>query len=368
MGNEPENGRGGGGCGAGRGHDVSGNGSGSGGAEAAAVTGVPCSTPALVSAVSKASDGATLSLAKKCAYVLTAALPTVTQDLTINGNGATLRRSAAAGTAAFTILTITAGTVTLNLLNFTNGEGAITVDNLAELTVTGGVFSRNTAADGAAIDNTGSTVVQVKGASFINNTATGNGGAMYVSTARADLITDCRFMRNTAAGSGGAYWESSNGTTISGSTFQGNKATTGGALFVDDQGSLVTGTMVRDNSATGDGGGIFDSPGGTPVAISRQQDYREPRGPGRRRPLRGIGRFAGVNNQYHHHGQQRGRRRRHQRRQRHPRPSTPTIPLMVIVPVAPAAASTPTAAASPLPRPPFPVIGPAVTAAVSTTA
>ena len=151
---------------------------------AAAVTGVPCSTPALVSAVSKASDGATLSLAKKCAYVLTAALPTVAQDLTINGNGATLRRSAAAGTAAFTILTITAGTVTLNLLSFTNGEGAITVDNLAQLTVTGGVFSRNTAADGAAIDNTGSTVVQVNGASFINNTATGNGGAMYVSTAR----------------------------------------------------------------------------------------------------------------------------------------------------------------------------------------
>jgi len=34
-------------------------------------------------------------------------------------NGATLHRSTASGTAAFTILTITAGTVTLNRLSFT---------------------------------------------------------------------------------------------------------------------------------------------------------------------------------------------------------------------------------------------------------
>jgi hypothetical protein len=53
-------------------------------------------------------------LAQGCTYVLTAALPAIAQDLTINGNGATLHRNTAAGTAAFTILTITAGAVTLN--------------------------------------------------------------------------------------------------------------------------------------------------------------------------------------------------------------------------------------------------------------
>src|SRR4029077_313005 len=92
-------------------------------AAAAAVTELPCSPPALVSAVSGAASGATLSLAPGCTYVLTSALPTVAQDLTINGNGATLHRSTAAGTAAFTILTIDAGTVTLNRLSFTNGNG-----------------------------------------------------------------------------------------------------------------------------------------------------------------------------------------------------------------------------------------------------
>jgi hypothetical protein len=237
-------------------------------AAAAPVTQVSCSTRALVSAVSGAASGATLSLARGCTYVLTAALPTVAQDLTINGNGATLHRSSAIGTAAFTILTITAGTVTLNRLSFTNGNGAITVDNLAQLIVTGGVFSGNTAVNGAAINNTASTVVQVNGASFIDNTATGDGGAMYVFTALGDQITDCRFLGNTAAGSGGAYWEWSNGTAISGSTFGGNKATTGGALYLDDQGSEISATVVYGNGATGNGGGIFDSPGGTPVPIS----------------------------------------------------------------------------------------------------
>jgi hypothetical protein len=50
-------------------------------------------------------------------------------------------------------LTITAGTVTLDRLSFTNGNGAITVNNLAKLIVTGGLFSGNTAANSGAINN-----------------------------------------------------------------------------------------------------------------------------------------------------------------------------------------------------------------------
>jgi predicted outer membrane repeat protein len=240
-------------------------------ASAQPVMKVPCSTPALVNAISGAADGATLDLASRCTYVLTAALPTVAQDLTINGNGSTLRRSTATGTAAFTILTITAGTVTLNLLSFTNGAGAITVDNLAQLTVTGGEFSRNTAVNGAAINNTGATVVQVTDTSFVDNTATEDGGAIYVYTALGNQIIDCSFRGNTAAGSGGAYWEFSNGSFISGSTFRDNKATSGGALFFDDQGTEIAGTEIHDNRATGDGGGIEDESGGSPVYITASE-------------------------------------------------------------------------------------------------
>lgn len=231
------------------------------------VTVVPCRTQALARAVSGAANGATLSLAKRCRYVLTAALPTVARDLTINGHGSTLHRSAMAGTPAFTILTITAGTVTLNHLSFTNGNGAITVDNLAKLNVRGGVFRGNTAANGGAIENLDSTVVQATGVSFIGNKATGDGGAMYVFTALGDEITNCKFLWNTAAGYGGAFSEWSIGTGITDSTFRGNKAATGGALAFNDEFSGITGTVVEDNSATGDGGGIADSSGGHPVSI-----------------------------------------------------------------------------------------------------
>jgi hypothetical protein len=238
-------------------------------AEAATATKVSCSTPALVSAVSGAASGATLSLAKGCTYVLTAALPAVAQDLTIDGNGATLQRSTAAGTAVFTILTITADTVVLNQLNFKNGNGAITVDNIAQLSVTGGVFSGNTAANGAAINNTGATIVQVTGASFIDNTATDAGGAIFIYTAFADQFTDCSFQGNTAAGVGGAMYDwATTGTDISGSTFRGNAAPSGGALYLDDEGPYITESVIGGNSATGDGGGIFNSEEGEPVTIT----------------------------------------------------------------------------------------------------
>lgn len=238
-------------------------------ATSAAATQVPCSTQALARAVSGAASGATLSLARDCTYVLTAALPAVARNLTIDGNGSTLRRSEAPGTAAFTILTINAGAVTLNQLSFVNGNGAITLNDGATLAVTGGAFRGNKAANGGAINNTGATVAQVTGASFIDNTATESGGAIYIYTALGDAIVHCIFRGNTTAGQGGAIYDYSVGTEIAGSTFLRNKAGTGGALFLDDNtGASVTTTTVEDNSATGAGGGIVDGPGGEPSAIS----------------------------------------------------------------------------------------------------
>ncbi|MGH3558919.1 MAG: hypothetical protein ACRDTK_15760, partial [Mycobacterium sp.] len=91
------------------------------------------------------------------------------------------------------------------------------------MNVTGGTFSGNTAAEGAAINNTGASVVEVTDASFVDNTATADGGAMYVYTALGDQVINCRFTGNTAGGSGGAYWEWSNGTGIIDSTFSGTR-------------------------------------------------------------------------------------------------------------------------------------------------
>jgi hypothetical protein len=60
---------------------------------APANTSVPCNAGTLASDIAGAASGATLGLAAHCTYTLTAALPTVSQNLTIKGNAATLERS-----------------------------------------------------------------------------------------------------------------------------------------------------------------------------------------------------------------------------------------------------------------------------------
>ena len=90
-------------------------------------------------------------------YVLTTPLPTISQNLIINGNGATVERSTATGTPAFVILTVSGGTLSLHKLSFTNGDGAISVTGSGNLSVNGGTFSQNQAPQGGAIDIDGGT-------------------------------------------------------------------------------------------------------------------------------------------------------------------------------------------------------------------
>ena len=88
---------------------------------AQAAVSVPCSAAALASAISGASSGETLNLAKFCVYKLTEELPDVDTDLTINGNQSTIERSYASGTDDFTILE-NDGDLVLNGVSFRNGD------------------------------------------------------------------------------------------------------------------------------------------------------------------------------------------------------------------------------------------------------
>jgi hypothetical protein len=82
---------------------------------------VPCSPAALAAAITGAISGQTLQLAPSCRYVLTAPLPAVSQNLTIQGRKATLQRSPLPATAQFSLLTVTAGNLAVSQLNFRNG-------------------------------------------------------------------------------------------------------------------------------------------------------------------------------------------------------------------------------------------------------
>jgi predicted outer membrane repeat protein len=227
---------------------------------ASAVIDVPCSATALAAEFGSAAAGETLSLAARCRYELTAALPVVDQDLTIEGNGATLERSYAPGTPAFVTLTVDAGTLTIADLNLSHGDGAISVGGAGSLTVQGGRFSGNTANVGGAIDSeTFDGTVSVTDATFINNTASG-GGAIFDFNVQGVSVTDSRFYRNQAADGGAILNDSITGEDLGNVTIHNNSATdNGGGVYSIYAPIRVTGSWFSGNHAGGQGGGAYVS-------------------------------------------------------------------------------------------------------------
>jgi hypothetical protein len=221
---------------------------------------VPCQTPALISALASASSGEKLQLAFGCTYRLTAPLPGIDTGLTIVGSGATLERSEAAGTPAFTILTVDAGDVNLVEVNFRNGGGAANdnggaIDNAGgNITVLGGTFTDSYSGGGAIYNDSGT--LTMTSAYFMHNAAEYGGGA--IANDATMTLRSSRFFGNTANFGGAIY----NGGTaaITGTTFTENEAFAGGALgggIVNNEGTLTAAfSNIVHNTAKDEGGGI----------------------------------------------------------------------------------------------------------------
>jgi predicted outer membrane repeat protein len=258
------------------------------GAAEPTVVEVPCDPAALAADIAAAASGQTLRLAPLCEYVLGAALPAIRQDLAIEGDGATLERSFAPGTAPFSILTVTSGELTVSGLTFRNGGtgggapqdgvfggaihnvggdvtvrggafigngarlgGAIDNEYQEGLTVVGAAFIHNRAVYGGAVDNDGAAAV--RGDIFRRNSASEWGGALL--TDYAATLTGCVFIQNVALVGGGVF--SSVASTVIKSDFRGNQAYNGGAIF-NDQDMTLSGAQIIKNTATFGGGGLYD--------------------------------------------------------------------------------------------------------------
>jgi predicted outer membrane repeat protein len=224
------------------------------------IVSVACNTPALMSAVAGASYGQKLQLSFGCTYRLTAPLPDIDTSLTIVGMGATLERSEAAGTQAFTILTVDEGDVNLIEVNFRDGDGGDgdggAIDNDGgNITVLGGTFTDNDSAEyGGAIFNNSGTLT-VTSAYFTDNGANDYGGAIF----NDDTMTlrSTHFSHNGAEYGGAIYNKGI--ATIVGTTFTEDDSLVGGALYNEDQAALSYVT-IQDNYAAG-GGGIYNDYG-----------------------------------------------------------------------------------------------------------
>ena len=144
--------------------------------------------------------------------------------------------------------------------------GGAICSGLGTLTVTDSTFADNnaTSGSGGAIFYYGNTLT-VKGSTFTNNNAP-YGGAISSDDGYAIIILNVicsTFANNTATGDGGAIYNVNSGTlNVTGSTFTNNNAPNGGAVYTANGCTLnVTSSTFTNNTAAQYGGAIYNKYG-----------------------------------------------------------------------------------------------------------
>lgn len=196
-------------------------------ASSAVAAEIPCDTESLRAAITAANEAGSddeqvITLAEGCTYSLDAALPTLDGGLRllIEGNGATIERSADSDTS-FRILDAPRPALTIRDLTIAQGDvkghgGGINADTR----VVKQAKSARTAEQDA--EESGSIVLErvvLKG-----NTATQQGGGLYVGNGVEATITDSVFDGNQANAGGGGIALAGASATISGTAFTANVA------------------------------------------------------------------------------------------------------------------------------------------------
>ncbi len=173
------------------------------------------------------------------AITLTAALPAITTEITIEGNGHTIVRDSDAATQ-FRILSVTTGDLTLN-----------------EATISGGV----TNSSGGGIYSTGT--LTVTNSTISGNSSSQKGGGIY-NLQGTLTVQDSTISGNTADSGGGIY---NDGTlTVTNSTISGNSATdalggSGGGVYNVSGALTITNSTISGNTASLQGGGVYNYDG-----------------------------------------------------------------------------------------------------------
>jgi CSLREA domain-containing protein len=205
-------------------------------------------------------------------------LPSVIEDLTINGpaGGITIN-GAGANRSGFSI---TANAqVSLSGLAFANGNpassygGAIIIDPGVTLNISGSIFTNNVGYYGGAIASPSSTTstISITNSTFYSNSATyssgGLGGAIYVSGS-ALSINGSTFFSNAVTGDpccagGGAIFVYTATAAITNSTFTGNSSVgVGGAIETFGFTQLTIANSTLANNSAGCCGGAITRNGG----------------------------------------------------------------------------------------------------------
>jgi hypothetical protein len=251
---------------------------------AAAGIDVPCDADELINAINTAnsdSEADTLNLTAGCTYTLTAAadtthgLPSITSEIIINGNRATIERSLTA-TDDFGIFHVAAdGYLTLNKLTVSNGlsDAGGGIDNFGgTVRLIDSIIHGNSAYRGGGIYN-GASDYQAGGTvQVINSIVSGNtsfgvlGGGGGISNKEWCLVelTNSIVSDNNAIIWGGGI-DNHGVVNLTNSTVSSNTAWDGGGMFISDDyaglgsspGSVYLVNSTVSNNEADSGGGIY---------------------------------------------------------------------------------------------------------------
>ncbi len=193
---------------------------------------VPCDVDELIDAITDANstEGAdTLNLATDCAYTLTIldnntygpnGLPSITSQITINGNGATIER----GSGVFRIFHVASGgnltltNITIAAGNSGGNYGGGILNGGGTLNISHSTLSGNTGSYGGGILNGGT--LNISNSTFSDNTASADGGGIY--SGGTLNISHSTFSDNTASTDGGGIYKSGGTINIKNTILAGN--------------------------------------------------------------------------------------------------------------------------------------------------
>ncbi|WP_458404111.1 Ig-like domain repeat protein [Methanobrevibacter sp.] len=184
-----------------------------------------------------ASSGATLVLDRDYVYTQGDKSDgiTINKDITIDGRGHSIN-----GAGQASIFKISGNRhVTLKDIMFINAYGT----------------------NGAAVSWTSGDSVNIINSTFINNIASGNGGAIYISsssstvTFNSDIINSV--FANNKASNGGAIYATGTVLDIMASRFSNDAASVNGGSILLDSGACMSDCVFVNSSAGRNGGGIY---------------------------------------------------------------------------------------------------------------
>ena len=252
----------------------------------AATVSVPCSSAALVSAISAANTSltpTTLQLAWPCTYSITTpatatdGLPVIAKNITLQGGTSTVIRRSPFTVLPFRILEVaTSGTLTVSHVSILNGRTAGQgggILNNGTLFVRNSTISGNSAGNGGGLSNAAgatatvsSTLISqnstssVGGGGVLNfgtltlfsvvldsNRAPVNGGGLNTQPAAVSRLFQSTVTHNISLGFGGGI--SNLGTTsINGSQVRLNTGSAGGGIATGNTNVTLTSSIVKKNT------------------------------------------------------------------------------------------------------------------------